>query len=158
MSVREFCSGERFEGGQVFDDVCAVFLEPRGEDEVGTERFDGFVVGHAWGVGGDFIKDSAGFPEVDAVEIVAVNELRGSHSGSDEFFAPCGVIGVVFGAEGDMVDDSCSHPTDLYLGLGEFDSVGQGGGAAEEFDLVFFGFEGVAHGFGEKFFGAIGPY
>lgn len=90
------------------------------------------------------------------MEVVAVDELRGSHSGGDEFFAPVGVIGIVFGAEGNVVDDSGSHSTDLDLGLGEFDRVGEGGGASEEFDLVFFGFEDIAHGLGKEFLSAIG--
>lgn len=123
---------------------------------MGAERFNGFVVGHTWGVGGDFVKDSAGFPKVDAVEVVTVDEFGGAHSGGDEYIAPSGVVGIVFGAECNVVDDSGAHSSDLDLGLGEFDSVGQGGGAAEEFDIVFFGFKGVAHCFSEKFFGAIG--
>lgn len=123
---------------------------------MGAERFDGFVVGHTWGVGSDFVKDAAWFTEVDAVEVVAVDEFGGAHSGGDEFFAPSGVVGIVLGAEGNVVDDSGAHPTDLDLGLGEFDSVGDLGRAAEEFDLVFFGFEDIAHRLGEEFLGAVG--
>lgn len=37
MSVREFCSSKRFEGGQALDDVCAVTFKPWGEDEVSAE-------------------------------------------------------------------------------------------------------------------------
>ncbi len=111
--VREFCSGERFEGGQVFDDIGAIFFEPWGEDQVSAECFDRFVVGHAWGVGGDFVEDSAGFTEVDAVEVVAVDEFGGSHSGGDELFPPGGVVSIVLGAEGNMVDDSGAHSSDF---------------------------------------------
>ncbi len=42
--------------------------------------------------------------------------------------------------------------------MGEFDGVPDFGGAAEKFDLIFFGFKCVTHGFGEKSFGAVGPY
>lgn len=123
---------------------------------MGAKGFEGFVVSHAGGVGGDFVEDATGFPEVNTVEVVPVDELGWTHSGGNEFFAPVGVIGVVFGAEGDMVDDSGAHSTDLGMSLGEFDGVPDIGGATEEFDLVFFGFEGVAHCFGEEFLGAIG--
>lgn|GEM_PF-5900793 len=107
--VRERCSGKAREFGQICGDFGAVGFEPGGKHEGGAEGFEGFVVGHAGRIGGDFVEDAAGFAEVDAVEIVSIDELGWSHSGGDEFFSPLGVVFIIFGAESNVVNDARAH-------------------------------------------------
>lgn len=94
---------------QICGDFGAMVFKPGGKHQGGAEGFEGFVVGHSGRIGGDFIEDAARFAEVDAVEIVSVDELGWSHSGGDEFFSPLGVVFIILGAESNVVDDAGAH-------------------------------------------------
>lgn len=125
--------------GEVFFEFGAVGFEPGGELDACGEVGGGLVDGEAGVVGGDFEECAAGFAEVDGVEVVAVHDGGDVVAAGLEGFEPGGLIGVIGGAEGDVVDLADAHARGD--GFGDFEDVDDLGGAvvvADEAGAVVF--------------------